>query len=61
MLLPALDAALDAGRIPTDESQAVEWAGHKPRLVAGRADNIKITTADDLVLAAAILALRETK
>jgi 2-C-methyl-D-erythritol 4-phosphate cytidylyltransferase len=57
-LLAALEAALAAGRIPTDEAQAIEWAGLKPRLVAGRADNIKVTTADDLALAAAILTLR---
>jgi 2-C-methyl-D-erythritol 4-phosphate cytidylyltransferase len=58
LLLRALDAALAAQRIPTDEAQAIEWAGHKPRLIAGRADNIKVTTADDLVLAAAILSVR---
>lgn len=55
----ALDAALAARRLPTDEAQALEWAGHRPRLVAGRADNIKVTTADDLALAAAILSSRE--
>jgi 2-C-methyl-D-erythritol 4-phosphate cytidylyltransferase len=55
VLLPALEQALDAGKAPTDEAQAVEWAGHQPRLVAGRADNIKVTTPDDLQLASAIL------
>jgi 2-C-methyl-D-erythritol 4-phosphate cytidylyltransferase len=59
VLMPALEAALESQRLPTDEAQAVEWAGHQPRLVAGRADNIKITTADDLLLASAILAARE--
>jgi 2-C-methyl-D-erythritol 4-phosphate cytidylyltransferase len=54
----ALDAALAAGKIPTDEAQAIEWLGFRPRLVAGRPDNIKVTTADDLKLAAAILAQR---
>lgn len=58
VLLRALEAAFDAGRIPTDEAQAIEWAGHRPQLVAGRADNIKVTTPDDLALAAAILAAR---
>lgn len=58
VLLPALEAALEAGRLPTDESQAVEWAGQRPRLVAGRADNIKVTTADDLELASSILSAR---
>jgi 2-C-methyl-D-erythritol 4-phosphate cytidylyltransferase len=61
VLMPALDAALAAQRLPTDEAQAVEWAGQRPRLVAGRADNIKVTTPDDLRLAAAILALQGKK
>jgi 2-C-methyl-D-erythritol 4-phosphate cytidylyltransferase len=30
-------------------------------LIAGRADNIKVTTADDLALAAAILSVRATQ
>jgi 2-C-methyl-D-erythritol 4-phosphate cytidylyltransferase len=55
VLLRALEAALDAQRIPTDEAQAIEWAGQRPLLVAGRADNIKVTTGEDLRLAAAIL------
>jgi 2-C-methyl-D-erythritol 4-phosphate cytidylyltransferase len=58
MLMRALDAALASGRLPTDEAQAIEWLGLKPRLVAGRADNIKVTTMDDLALAGAILAQR---
>jgi 2-C-methyl-D-erythritol 4-phosphate cytidylyltransferase len=60
-LVRALDAALAANRIPTDEAQAIEWAGFRPRLVAGRADNIKVTTGDDLELAAAILKQRLEK
>ena len=51
-------AAIAAGKVPTDEAQAMEWAGYRPRLVAGRADNIKVTTAEDLALAGAILGLR---
>ncbi|HTY94452.1 MAG TPA: 2-C-methyl-D-erythritol 4-phosphate cytidylyltransferase [Steroidobacteraceae bacterium] len=54
-LRKALEAAHDAGRTPTDESQALEWVGARPRLVEGSAANIKVTTAQDLVLAAAIL------
>jgi 2-C-methyl-D-erythritol 4-phosphate cytidylyltransferase len=61
ILMSSLDAALAAQRLPTDEAQAVEWAGQRPRLVAGRADNIKVTTPDDLRLAAAILALQGKK
>jgi 2-C-methyl-D-erythritol 4-phosphate cytidylyltransferase/2-C-methyl-D-erythritol 2,4-cyclodiphosphate synthase len=51
----ALEAARDAGRFPTDESQALEWLGARPALVEGSAANIKVTTAQDLVVAAAIL------
>ena len=40
----------------TDESQAVEALGLAPRLVRGSAANIKITFAEDLALASAILA-----
>jgi 2-C-methyl-D-erythritol 4-phosphate cytidylyltransferase len=61
VLLRAIEAALDAGRTPTDEAQAIEWSGQRPMLVAGRADNIKVTTADDLALAAAILSVRATQ
>jgi 2-C-methyl-D-erythritol 4-phosphate cytidylyltransferase len=57
-LRSALQAARIAGRIPTDEAQALEWQGQKPRLVAGSAMNLKITTAADLLLAGAILSQR---
>ena len=59
VLLRALESALAAGRVPTDEAQAIEWTGQRPRLVAGRADNIKVTTAEDLLLAGAILAMEK--
>ncbi len=55
-LCEALDAAAAAGRSPTDESQALEWLGDRPQLVEGSAANIKITSAADLVIAAALLA-----
>jgi 2-C-methyl-D-erythritol 4-phosphate cytidylyltransferase len=58
VLLRALEQAIASGRLPTDEAQAIEWTGQRPRLVAGRADNIKVTTGDDLALAAAILVTR---
>jgi 2-C-methyl-D-erythritol 4-phosphate cytidylyltransferase len=61
LLRRALDAAIASGRAPTDEAQALEWQGHRPRLVAGRTDNIKVTTAEDLRLATAILSLRLTE
>ncbi|HVW68240.1 MAG TPA: 2-C-methyl-D-erythritol 4-phosphate cytidylyltransferase [Steroidobacteraceae bacterium] len=60
MLCGALDRAFAAGRLPTDEAQALEWAGERPLLVQGSAANIKITSADDLVLAAALLNARKS-
>mgnify|MGYP006203794035 CR=1 FL=1 len=32
----------------TDEASALEWAGHAPRLIEGRADNLKVTRPEDL-------------
>jgi 2-C-methyl-D-erythritol 4-phosphate cytidylyltransferase/2-C-methyl-D-erythritol 2,4-cyclodiphosphate synthase len=55
-LCAALDAAFAAGRLPTDEAQALEWLGERPRLVPGSGANLKITTAEDLSLASALLA-----
>jgi 2-C-methyl-D-erythritol 4-phosphate cytidylyltransferase len=60
MLCDALDRCLAANRLPTDEAQALEWTGEHPVLVQGSAANIKITSADDLVLAAALLNARES-
>lgn len=57
-LCAALDAAHAAGRSPTDEAQALEWQGGQPLLVEGAASNLKVTTAADLVLAAAVLRAR---
>lgn len=57
LLRRALDAP-GALQEATDESGAVEAIGYAPRLVAGLAGNLKITTQDDLALAAAILAAR---
>jgi 2-C-methyl-D-erythritol 4-phosphate cytidylyltransferase len=42
----------------TDESQAVEALGQRPRIVQGENANIKVTFADDLALAEMILARR---
>ncbi len=58
-LLEALRAAAREGRVPSDESQAIEWAGlGRPLLVAGAAANVKVTTPADLALVATILAAR---
>jgi 2-C-methyl-D-erythritol 4-phosphate cytidylyltransferase len=58
LLCQALDKALAAGRSPTDEAQAVEWMGERPLVVEGSASNIKITSAADLVTAAALLGVQ---
>jgi 2-C-methyl-D-erythritol 4-phosphate cytidylyltransferase/2-C-methyl-D-erythritol 2,4-cyclodiphosphate synthase len=55
----ALEAAHAAGRTPTDEAQALEWTGARPLLVEGSAANMKVTTTQDLVVAAAILGSRQ--
>lgn len=57
-LQQALAAARAAGRQPTDEAEAIEWAGGRVTLVEGETTNFKVTTAGDLALARAILAAR---
>jgi 2-C-methyl-D-erythritol 4-phosphate cytidylyltransferase len=59
VLRQALAAADDAA--VTDESQAVERLGHRPRLVPGSPANLKVTWPDDLALAAAILAAQASE
>jgi 2-C-methyl-D-erythritol 4-phosphate cytidylyltransferase len=54
-LCEALDAAFAAGRLPTDESQAIEWLGDRPQIVAGSAANLKVTSPEDLLVASALL------
>ncbi|MCI0505573.1 MAG: 2-C-methyl-D-erythritol 4-phosphate cytidylyltransferase [Gammaproteobacteria bacterium] len=51
LLRDALNNAISDGFLVTDEASAVEHAGYQPKLVEGRADNIKITTPEDLALA----------
>lgn len=57
-LCAALDRAHAAQRFPSDEAQALEWTGASPLLIEGDSGNLKVTTAGDLVLAAAILGTR---
>jgi len=42
----------------TDEASAIEQMGLRPRLVAGSRENLKVTYAEDLAIAEAILARR---
>lgn len=58
VLLRALQGAVASGRAVTDEAQAVEALGMRPRLIAGDADNIKITLPEDVDRAARILRSR---
>lgn len=51
MLRHALEDALAARDLVTDDASAIERLGHAPRLIEGHADNIKITRAEDLPLA----------
>ena len=44
----ALADALVSGVAITDEASAIEWAGYGPRLIEGRADNLKVTRPEDL-------------
>ncbi|UFH50327.1 2-C-methyl-D-erythritol 4-phosphate cytidylyltransferase [Pseudomonas sp. KNUC1026] len=44
----ALADAMVAGIAVTDDASAMEWAGQFPRLVEGRADNLKVTCPEDL-------------
>lgn len=52
LLRDTLQQALAQGVAITDEASAMEWAGLPVLLVQGHADNIKITQAEDLALAA---------
>lgn len=58
-LQQALQSALDEHFLVTDEASAMEHAGFIPRMVEGRADNIKITRPEDLSLAELYLAQQE--
>lgn len=51
LLKLCLQRALDEGATVTDEASALEHCGYHPLLVAGRADNIKVTRPEDLALA----------
>ncbi len=50
-----LVAALEAMPGATDEAQAIEALGHRPRLVMGDSANLKVTYAPDLKLARMLL------
>lgn len=51
LLHDCLTRALNEGATITDEASALEYCGYHPELIAGRADNIKVTRPEDLRLA----------
>lgn len=59
-LRAALQQAVDNGHPVTDEANAMELAGYRPRMVQGARDNIKITLPADLPLAAFYLQSRQS-
>lgn len=56
LLINALEQSERQGLNVTDEASAMELAGFRPHLVAGKSSNIKVTRPDDLALAAFYLA-----
>jgi 2-C-methyl-D-erythritol 4-phosphate cytidylyltransferase len=59
VLRNALKTCLSESKIITDEASAMELQGKPVLLVEGRSDNIKITTPEDLRLAAFLLEEQE--
>jgi 2-C-methyl-D-erythritol 4-phosphate cytidylyltransferase len=57
-LRAALQQAIAKGQQVTDEANAMELAGYRPRMVQGARDNLKITVPSDLPLAAFYLQSR---
>lgn len=55
LLKQSLELAKTQGIAITDEASAVEAAGYAPKLVPGRADNLKVTVPEDLPLAGWLL------
>lgn len=49
------EALTKSGVAPTDEAQAVEALGYKPKLVAGQLRNMKVTYSQDLAILEAII------
>ncbi len=55
-LTHALERLKPFGTTVTDEAFAMEQLGHRPLLVRGGEDNIKVTTPEDFAFAEFILA-----
>lgn len=61
LLLKANEQAGSSGFIGTDDASLVEMMGAAVKVVSGNYENIKITTAEDMILAEAIMARRAGK
>ena len=59
LLRSAMVKGKEHGAVITDEASAMELAGFRPKMVEGRADNIKVTRPEDLALAALYLQQQE--
>lgn len=59
LLYDCLQRSLEENVHVTDEAAALELYGYRPALVTGAADNIKITNAEDLLLAEFFLSQQE--
>ena len=57
----ALSHALTKNASITDEASAMELDGHRPKVIRGRLDNIKVTTPEDLDLVSYYLHKQERK
>ena len=55
LLKKAIEAVVASSEPVTDEAAAMESAGHRPIMVPGNKDNIKVTREADLLLATQIL------
>jgi len=55
LLLDAIERVVSDSGQATDETAAIERLGHKPKMIKGSKDNLKITHDSDLVLAGKIL------
>lgn len=54
-------AAEKSGFLATDDASLVEWRGYKVRVILGDETNIKITTAQDLIISETLLRHREDR
>ena len=59
LLLECYQKVSGSGKLFTDDCGVVEYCGQPVKLILGSYENLKITTAEDLVLAEAILRRRE--